>query len=307
MTNKFRVGALAALACAPAYAQSVTDLLQKGIYAQEAAGDLDGAIQLFRQAIDASAPSRMLAGQALYHMGSAQAAKGDVGGAAQTFRQLIDQYPEQRDLAARLQPLLPGFKQPASQPNFTATIYRDPGSGLSFALPPGWTATQSAIDSTLPNPGVNIDLHDPESGEPSIFVWVRTQKTDPSTVPQKILATPDMKEAQMRKDGIADFTVRRESLRPLQVGANKGLSAIAEYTSDNTVASHSWVITMDQATLNTRQDRAVSTQPLKRAELFSWLWGADVRIVIFARDLDPAKLSEMQPVFDSIVSTFIVP
>jgi hypothetical protein len=57
MTNKFKgAAAMAALVLAPVQAQSVADLLQKRIYAQEMAGDLDGAIQLFRQAINAASP-----------------------------------------------------------------------------------------------------------------------------------------------------------------------------------------------------------------------------------------------------------
>ena len=51
MTNQYFVAALVAvlLLGAPANAQSAADLLQKGIHAQETVGDVDGAIQIFRQ------------------------------------------------------------------------------------------------------------------------------------------------------------------------------------------------------------------------------------------------------------------
>jgi hypothetical protein len=299
MTNKLTaVAAVAVLALAPAQAQSVAELLQKGIYAQESAGDLDGAIQLFRQAINAASSSRALAAQALYHIGAAQAAKGDTGGAAQTLRQLIDQYPEQRDLAARLQQYLPAYKPSSAQAGFTATVYRDPGtSGVSFVLPPGWTASQSEVDSS--KSGINIFLNDPANSQVSIIFWVRTEKIDASTLPQTILVRPEHKEAELRSAGIPDFTIRRDTIRPLQVGANKGISVIGDYTSERSDSRA--VFRGGQAMVLRRHDTpgangqaAISNPPVpqKVAMLYSWLWGTNSRVVIFARDLDPNKLSE---------------
>ena len=51
MTNQHFVAAVVVvlLIGAPANAQSAADLLQKGIHAQETVGDVDSAIQIFRQ------------------------------------------------------------------------------------------------------------------------------------------------------------------------------------------------------------------------------------------------------------------
>ncbi len=317
MSNKFMTAAaIAALGLVPARAQSVADLLEKGIYAQQAAGDLDSAIQLFRQAVNAAAPSRTLAAQALFHMGSAQAAKGDLAGAAQTFRELLDQYPEQRDLAGRLQQYLPAYRQSSAQAGFTATVYHDPGtSGVSFVLPPGWTATQEAVDTT--KKGANIILYDPAAGEPGMGIWVRTHKTDPATLERDIMNSPDAKEAQMHKDyGRKDFVIRRETVRRVQVGSNRGLTAIGDYTVDGAngrtmaVTNNGQSLTIaQQGTLLDNSGRVISAPSgtVKRAEIFTWLWGANGRVAAWAHNVDPDKLAATQALFDSIVNTIVIP
>ena len=51
MTTRYLAAAILAamFSAATAGAQSGADLLQKGIYAQETLGDLDGAIRIYRQ------------------------------------------------------------------------------------------------------------------------------------------------------------------------------------------------------------------------------------------------------------------
>lgn len=317
MTNKFMAAiVLAALALLPARSQSVSDLLQRGIYAQQAAGDLDSAIQLFRQAVNSTAPSRTLAAQALFHMGSAQAAKGDLGAAAQTFRELIDRYPEQRDLAGRLQQYLPAYKPNSAEAGFTATLYHDPGtSGVSFVLPTGWTANQDGVDST--KKGIHIFLNSPGSPEPesSMGIWVRTRKIDPATLEHDIAINPDLKEEQMRKAGTQDFTIRRETVRRIQVGAARGSTAVADFTEAHAQLA---VITRDGQTLTAAQQGALldssaravantSSVPVQRAEIFVWLWGNKARIAAWATNIDPKNLAAVQAQFESILNTIVIP
>jgi hypothetical protein len=63
MTKQYFVSAVIAvlLLGAPANAQSAADLLQKGIHAQETVGDVDGAIQIFRQVAASPAANKVLA------------------------------------------------------------------------------------------------------------------------------------------------------------------------------------------------------------------------------------------------------
>ena len=70
MTKQYFVSAVIAvlLLAAPANAQSAADLLQKGIHAQETVGDVDSAIQIFRQVAASPAANKVLAAQAQYQL-----------------------------------------------------------------------------------------------------------------------------------------------------------------------------------------------------------------------------------------------
>src|SRR5215472_8453093 len=90
------------LASVPCAAQTASELLQKGIYTQETVGDLDGAIQLYRQAVSASGTQRELAAQAQYRLAQAFLRKGDATNAALEMDRLAREYPDQRELIAKI-------------------------------------------------------------------------------------------------------------------------------------------------------------------------------------------------------------
>src|ERR1017187_2987808 len=81
MTNQYFVAAVVAvlLLGAPANAQSAADLLQKGIHAQETVGDVDGAIQIFRQVAASPTANKVLAAQAQYQLVGCMLQKGGRG------------------------------------------------------------------------------------------------------------------------------------------------------------------------------------------------------------------------------------
>ena len=95
------------LVAGSAAAQSVSDLLQKAIYAEETAGDLDAAIKLYRQVLATSTQTRALAAQAQYRVGTCLLRKGDQTGARQAFETLIKEYPEQKELVAKAREAMP--------------------------------------------------------------------------------------------------------------------------------------------------------------------------------------------------------
>jgi hypothetical protein len=88
-------------------AQTISDLLQKAIYAEETAGDLDAAIKLYRQVLATSTETRALAAQAQYRLGTCLLRKGDQAGAKQAFEALIKDYPEQKELVAKAREAMP--------------------------------------------------------------------------------------------------------------------------------------------------------------------------------------------------------
>jgi tetratricopeptide (TPR) repeat protein len=95
------VGAMLAAAQTQTQPQPTTaELLQKGIYAQETAGDLDGAIKIYHQIVDSHPPQREIAAQAQYRLGLTLLAKGDANGASQEIQRLGWDFPDYKDLIA---------------------------------------------------------------------------------------------------------------------------------------------------------------------------------------------------------------
>ena len=91
----------------PAAGQSAADLLQKGIYNQETVGNLDAAIEIYRQVVASGAESRGYAAQAQFRLGVCLLKKGDNAGAVKAFEQLIADYPEQKELVAKAREYMP--------------------------------------------------------------------------------------------------------------------------------------------------------------------------------------------------------
>src|ERR1035441_6995678 len=94
----------------PASAQvflSAADLLQKGIYAQETLGDLDGAIRSYRQVLTSYPAEKQLAAQAQYQLVVCMMKKGDRQAAARELDALARNYPDQAQLIVEARRLVP--------------------------------------------------------------------------------------------------------------------------------------------------------------------------------------------------------
>ena len=101
--SKFMAAAVLAAALAvPGSAQSASELLQKGIYTQETAGDLDGAIQIFREIVSSAPAQHEIAAEAQYRLAQALVRKGDLTGAALEFQKLARDYSEYQALISRM-------------------------------------------------------------------------------------------------------------------------------------------------------------------------------------------------------------
>jgi hypothetical protein len=77
---------------------TTAELLQKGIYAQETVGDLDGAVKIYRQIVDSHPTQREIAAQAQYRLGLTLLQKGDATTAAQEIQRLAWDFPDYKDL-----------------------------------------------------------------------------------------------------------------------------------------------------------------------------------------------------------------
>src|ERR1019366_8081854 len=91
----------------PASAQSAADLLQRGIYAQETLGDLDGAIRSYRQVLTSYPAEKQLAAQAQYQLVVCMMKKGDRQAAARELDALARNYPDQAQLIVEARRLVP--------------------------------------------------------------------------------------------------------------------------------------------------------------------------------------------------------
>ncbi len=84
------VTALAALGAA-ARGDDVSVPLEAGVYAEEVAGDLDRAIEVYRRIVEDA--------EAHYRLGQCYLTKGEEGQAREQFAQLASRYPDQESLA----------------------------------------------------------------------------------------------------------------------------------------------------------------------------------------------------------------
>jgi hypothetical protein len=95
------LGAMLGAAQTQAPAQpTAAELLQKGIFAQETAGDLEGAAKIYRQIVDSHPIQREIAAQAQYRLGMTLLQKGDASLAAQEIQRLAWDFPDYKDLIA---------------------------------------------------------------------------------------------------------------------------------------------------------------------------------------------------------------
>jgi hypothetical protein len=93
------LGSMLAAAQTPAQTQpTAVELLQKGIYAQETAGDLEGAVKIYRQIVDSHPVQQEIAAQAQYRLGMTLLQKGDAALASQEIQRLAWDFPNYKDL-----------------------------------------------------------------------------------------------------------------------------------------------------------------------------------------------------------------
>src|SRR5439155_7333169 len=87
--------------CTPAPAQSVSALLQKGVYSEETVGDLDAAIKIYAQIVAEADANQALVAQAHYRLGLCYLKKGQKPEAGAAFRKVVEQFPKQTELVAQ--------------------------------------------------------------------------------------------------------------------------------------------------------------------------------------------------------------
>jgi tetratricopeptide (TPR) repeat protein len=90
-----------------ARADSASELLEKGIYTEETAGDLDKAIAIYEKVVAEAKAGHALAAQAQYHIGQCLLKKGKKAEATAAFQKLVSDFPDQKDLVAKARQFVP--------------------------------------------------------------------------------------------------------------------------------------------------------------------------------------------------------
>jgi hypothetical protein len=114
------MGAIAASlanAADPATAKSPSELLEKAIYTEETVGDLEAAVKLYEKTIAESKKVEAVAAKAQYRLGLCLLKQGKKKEGIAALKEFVRQYPQEKELVAaaqKLLPLSPGLKlQPA--------------------------------------------------------------------------------------------------------------------------------------------------------------------------------------------------
>ena len=135
----------ASLFSVPAFAQTSAELLQKGIYLQETAGDLDGAIQVYRQIVVSASNQPVIASQAQFRLTQSLLQKGDLAGAAREFETLVRNYPDQTDLVNTMGQRLRTIAENGPTQllgSFQNGKYHHYWTGVQLTAPAGWSFTR---------------------------------------------------------------------------------------------------------------------------------------------------------------------
>jgi len=253
------------------FAQTPAELLQKGIYTQDTAGDLDGAIQIYRQ-VTASTPSQSPeAAQAQFRIADAMLQKGDLSGAATEFGILASRYSEQQALISKMAARLGAI---ANQPVGTVRDgrYRNNRTGLELPVAAPWKVTYNGLSS---DNGDMVGLTD--GSQVDFGVWMKPEESTPAEILEKLRAAPPAKVKM--NEGVPGFAFRPESIQMHTVAGQQALSAVADYVENGQ----------------------------KMAAAYTWIYTAKTHAVFIARGLPVADLASAQSRLEQIVATAVVP
>jgi Tol biopolymer transport system component len=127
--------ALVLVATASGYAQQTAEeLYQAGLYQEEVQGDLESAIDLYRQILDEFSNNRAVGARAQLHIGLCYEKLG-LREAQQAYRRVIDDFPEHADEVAVARDRLAGLERALAELEWQPTFRRieiasEPGNGV---------------------------------------------------------------------------------------------------------------------------------------------------------------------------------
>jgi hypothetical protein len=219
-----------ALLATPGTSQTVAEQMQKAIYAQQTAGDLDTAIRIYREIITSSGADRKTAAAVQFRLAQALLQKGDLAEAAREF-QMLANYPEYKDAIATLAGRVNGpadsvislgdYTSATGQPGH----YANHSSGVSVTVPVGW----GIMDHDSSDGGEEVQLTDPETHY-VIVVWMKPEQHPAAELAGRLRHDLENKPKAQRTDA---WKVRPESVQTGGAGNAQYLKAVADLTVQN--------------------------------------------------------------------------
>jgi hypothetical protein len=254
-------------------AQTVAEQLQKGIYAQDTAGNLDEAIAIYRRIITSGQAARAVAATVQARLTQALAQKGDLDGARLEFQTLTLVYAEYRELIAGLAKRMVAATLAQRAQRGTATDYtryRHTATGAELTHMLG-TSFQGDFDSF-------------DGGQMAVFaghtlavsVWLKPETQHPNDLAAAV--RNDLTIAPGRRTDLEGWTVRQETVRPGGGTDRQWLSAVADYTD----------------------------QGKKMVELLTWYRTTKNHVFFFAR-VPADQLDANQSKFEKMVAAAVIP
>ena len=253
MILRFAMAAAVALSwpATPGLAQTAAETLQKGIYTQQTAGNVDGAIQTYRQVISLAGADRATAGRAQMLLVSAYLQKGDFPGAVREFTALALNYGDQKEVVASMRTAMQlaasmGMAHPAAaqgppklaEGTLENGVYHHTKTGTEIKVPNGWSVTGDGESS---GGGDGVLLSD-RSGM-SYLVWMKSDSVPLAEIPAALDQDAEYKVHQRTVDGVANFKARPGTLLKFGVGNAQAESVAFDFEDGTQVEYDTWVRT----------------------------------------------------------------
>lgn len=246
MIIRFAASAAAALLflATPGSPQTAAESLQKGMYTQQTAGDVDGAIQIYRGVIAAADADRATAGRAQMQLVSAFLQKGDFAGAAREFNTLMLSYGDQKEVISSMTAAMRlaagmGLPRPAvAQPTlgtFQNGVYHHTKTGTEIALPPGMSV---AGDGESSGGGEFVTVSDAVTVNGatglSYFVWMKSDNMAAADIAAQLKQDEAYKVHQRTVDGTQGFKERPGTQLQFAHGNGQALAVAFDFGEDGT-------------------------------------------------------------------------
>lgn len=269
-----------ALVATPGASQTVAEQLQKALYAQQTSGDVDAAIQIYRQVLASSPADRRYVAVAQFRLAQALLQKGELAEAAREFQALAN-YPEYKDAIAALAGRVRGVHDSViSRGTYNVGggnggQYANRASGVVLRVPPGWTI----VDGESSDGGDIAALMDPDT-KCSVAVWMKAEQHSAGELTDLLRHDLEVK-GQMRSD-LEGWKITQtggpESGGSVGPAGHQRLRAIAEFT----INGNRWT------------------------EMLTWIRSAKSHVLFFAR-FPASQMNTYQRRFEEVINTTVVP